>query len=97
MLIQGFEHTPHQQFHSIDESMVPYFGRHGCKQFIRGKPIRFGFKCGLDTDDRLCSLDISISGKAVIFKILSLVWVRQLSYHMQIIYWHPYSSISWGI
>ena len=29
---------------SIDESMVPYFGRHGAKQFIRGKPIRFGFK-----------------------------------------------------
>lgn len=27
-----------------DESMVKYFGRHGCKQFIRGKPIRFGFK-----------------------------------------------------
>lgn len=30
---------------SIDESMVPYFGRHPCKQFIRGKPIRFGYKC----------------------------------------------------
>ena len=29
---------------SIDESMVPYFGRHSCKQFIRGKPIRFGYK-----------------------------------------------------
>lgn len=29
---------------SIDESMIPYFGRHSCKQFIRGKPIRFGFK-----------------------------------------------------
>ena len=29
---------------SIDESMIPYYGRHGCKQFIRGKPIRFGFK-----------------------------------------------------
>lgn len=29
---------------SIDESMVPYYGRHGSKQFIRGKPIRFGFK-----------------------------------------------------
>ena len=29
---------------SIDESMVPYFGRHSCKMFIRGKPIRFGFK-----------------------------------------------------
>ena len=29
---------------SIDESMIPYYGRHGAKQFIRGKPIRFGFK-----------------------------------------------------
>jgi len=27
-----------------DESMVPYYGRHRCKQFIRGKPIRFGYK-----------------------------------------------------
>ena len=24
---------------SIDESMVPYFGKHSCKQFIRGKSI----------------------------------------------------------
>lgn len=29
---------------SIDESIIPYFGRHSGKQFIRGKPIRFGFK-----------------------------------------------------
>lgn len=29
---------------SIDESMVPYFGRHPVKQFIRGKPIRWGYK-----------------------------------------------------
>ena len=29
---------------SIDESMVPYYGRHSAKQFIRGKPIRFGYK-----------------------------------------------------
>ena len=29
---------------SINESMVPYFGRHSCKQFIRGKPIRFRYK-----------------------------------------------------
>lgn len=28
----------------FDESMVKYFGRHSCKQFIRGKPIRFGYK-----------------------------------------------------
>lgn len=27
-----------------DESMVKYFGRHSCKQFIRGKPVRFGYK-----------------------------------------------------
>lgn len=24
--------------------MIPYYGRHGAKQFIRGKPIRFGYK-----------------------------------------------------
>lgn len=29
---------------SYDESMIRYYGRHGCKQFIRGKPIRFGYK-----------------------------------------------------
>lgn len=29
---------------SIDESMVPYFGHHGTKQHMHGKPIRFGFK-----------------------------------------------------
>lgn len=29
---------------SIDEMIVKYFGRHGLKQFIRGKPIRFGYK-----------------------------------------------------
>lgn len=28
----------------FDESMIKYFGRHSCKQFIRGKPIRFGYK-----------------------------------------------------
>ena len=29
---------------SIDESMVPYYGRDPVKQFIRGKPIRWGYK-----------------------------------------------------
>ena len=29
---------------SIDESMVPYYGCHSCNQFIRAKPIRFGYK-----------------------------------------------------
>ena len=29
---------------SIDELMVPYYGRHPVKQFISGKPIRWGYK-----------------------------------------------------
>ena len=37
---------------SVDESMLPYYGRHSTKQYIRGKPVRFGFKmwclCGHD-------------------------------------------------
>ena len=29
---------------SVDETLIPYYGRHGTKQFIRGKPVRFGYK-----------------------------------------------------
>ena len=29
---------------NVNESMIPYYGMHGTKQSIRGKPIRFGFK-----------------------------------------------------
>ena len=32
------------EFMSVDEVMVSYYGRHGGKQYIRGKPVRFGFK-----------------------------------------------------
>ena len=28
----------------IDKSMIPYFGRHGAEQFLKDKPIRFGYK-----------------------------------------------------
>ena len=28
----------------IDEQMVPYFRWHSAKMFIRGQPIRFGYK-----------------------------------------------------
>ncbi|KRX76407.1 PiggyBac transposable element-derived protein 2 [Trichinella sp. T6] len=45
----------HGMFHeklSIDESIVPYFGRHAAKMFLKGKPIRFGYTvwmlCGND-------------------------------------------------
>ena len=37
---------------STDESMVPYYGHHSAKMFIRGKPIRFGYKIWM-----LCSSD----------------------------------------
>ena len=40
-LIQFGAFTEHL---SIDEQMVRYFGRHSRKTFIRGKPIRFGYK-----------------------------------------------------
>ena len=37
---------------SVYESMISYYGRHGTKQFVRGKPIQFGFKLWF-----LCSSD----------------------------------------
>lgn len=50
---------PEQQL-NYDESMIKYFGKHSCKQFIRGKSIRFGYK--------MCSLN-SLSGHLVNFEI----------------------------
>ena len=44
---------------SVDETVVPYFGRHPTKQFIRNKPVRFGYK--------LCSLATS-GGYVIQFK-----------------------------
>ena len=48
-LIQ-FRIFPH--YLSIDEQMIPYFGRHLCKMLIHSKPIRSGYKnwvfCGHD-------------------------------------------------
>lgn len=38
------EMAPLEENYSIDEAMVPYYGGHSCKQFIRGKPIRWGYK-----------------------------------------------------
>ncbi|KAJ8949989.1 hypothetical protein NQ318_002399 [Aromia moschata] len=42
---------------AIDEQMVPYIGRHSCKMFIKGKPVRFGFKlcCLCSSDGHLFS------------------------------------------
>lgn len=38
------ENVPPQKNVDVDESMVPYYSHHSCKQRIQGKPIRFGFK-----------------------------------------------------
>ena len=45
-------YAPNVTNHSFDESMVEYFGRHGCKQSIRNKPIRFGFKVFVGSTDK---------------------------------------------
>ena len=45
MLNKNFQtHAPQTTQHSVDEQMVPYFGSYGCKQYIHGKPIRYGYK-----------------------------------------------------
>lgn len=46
------EYAPLLENHSVDESMIPYFGRHGSKQFIRGKPIRWGYKFWMATNTK---------------------------------------------
>ena len=33
-----------EQSVSIDQSMEPYFGRHGCKQYMGNKPVKFRYK-----------------------------------------------------
>jgi DNA excision repair protein ERCC-6 len=40
--------VPNETYFSFDESMVPYFSRHGCKQYNVGNPIGYGytFWCG---------------------------------------------------
>lgn len=55
--MQHFVPTPDMDY---DESMIKYFGRHPMKQFIRGKPIRFGFKvwCLNTPDGYLVNFDV---------------------------------------
>lgn len=46
------KHFVPQQHLGFDEAMIKYFGSHGSKQFIAGKPIRFGYKVwSLNTPD----------------------------------------------
>lgn len=43
-LNNSYKMLPFSKWLSVDESMIPYYGRHGYKQFIKGKPIRYGYK-----------------------------------------------------
>jgi hypothetical protein len=67
-------------YFSIHESMVSYFGRHGCKQYIRGKPIRFGYEfcCGA-TRLGYISWFQPYQGKVHILNMRNTVSVHQLS------------------
>lgn len=43
------ENVPLQKSHSIDEAMVPYYRPHGCKQYIKGKPLHYGYKLWVES------------------------------------------------
>ncbi len=45
---------------STDESMIPYFGRRPAKQFIQGKPVRWGYKAWVAADPNGYAFDISV-------------------------------------
>ena len=50
---------------SVDETMVPYFGRHSLKQYIKGKPVKFGFKLwALASNDGYMANFIPYAGKS---------------------------------
>lgn len=38
------QYVKHPERVCVDEGMIKYFGPHPLKQFLRGKPIRFGYK-----------------------------------------------------
>ena len=40
----GFKFATLRKNLSVDEGMALYYGRHGTKQYIRGKPLRYGYK-----------------------------------------------------
>lgn len=58
--VKCMEHFVPTKDISHDEAMIEYFGKHGCKQAIRNKPIRFGYKVWCQNTDigYLCAFDI---------------------------------------
>ncbi|KRY65508.1 PiggyBac transposable element-derived protein 3 [Trichinella pseudospiralis] len=53
---------------SVDESIVPYYGRHAAKLFLKGKSIRFGYKvwllCGNDGKE-IHALKVPLSTRVI--------------------------------
>ena len=81
---------------SIGQSMVPYYGRHGCKQYIQNKPVKFGYKLWVAAtplgyaiqlypyagkDDNY-NKDIGLGGSVVMTLMSKLPTVPNLSYHV---------------
>ena len=80
---------------SNDESTVPYYGRHSCKQYIQNKPVKFGYKLWVAAtllgygiqfypyarkDDNY-NKDIGLGGSVVMTLMSKLPTVPDLHYH----------------
>ena len=80
---------------SIGESVVPYYGRHGCKQYIRNKPVKFGYKLWVAATplvfgiqfypytgkDDSYNKDIALGGSVVLSLMSKLPTVLDSHYH----------------
>ncbi|GBO15788.1 hypothetical protein AVEN_167670-1 [Araneus ventricosus] len=62
---------------SNDERIVRYVGRHGCKLYMKGKPVKFGYNLRI-----LSSFDVYPS------RIIPYEAVKQLRKQM----WHDYEK-----
>ena len=75
--------------------MVPYYGRHGCKQYIQNKPVKFGYKLWVPATPISCgkqfypyagkydnyNKDAGLSGSVVMTLISKLQTVPDSHYH----------------
>ena len=80
---------------SIGQSMVPYYGRHGCKQYIQNKPVQFGYKLRVAATplgyaiqfypyagkDGNYNKDIGLGGSVVMTLMSKLPTVPNSNYH----------------
>ena len=81
---------------NIDESVVPYYGRNGCKQYILNKPVKFGYKLWVAAtplgypiqfypyarNDDNYNKDIDLGGSVVMTLMSKLPTVPNSNYHV---------------